>query len=167
MKRTTIRTAALLFALAAAISVAVAYAATGTKTAKPPYLVPTAPGVIVDPILSTGDIVPQGQTPQYQMSGIPDGLGAYGKRHHTGKGEHKRAHDNKKDTYTVLMNHELGVTFPGQPPGVNARISKLTVDGKTNSVLSAKYVFTGMEGFERFCSATLEMIKGKPWYFTG
>ncbi len=166
MKRTTIRTAALLFALAAAISVAVAYAATGTKTAKPPYLVPTAPGVVVDPILSTGDIVPQGQTPAYQMSGIPDGLGAYGKRAHGEKGEHSRKH-GKKGTYTVLMNHELGITFPGQPPGVDARISKLTVDSKTNSVLSAKYVFTGMEGFERFCSATLEMIKGKPWYFTG
>jgi hypothetical protein len=166
MKRRTIRIAALLSALAA-ISVAVGYAATGTKTAKPPYLVPTASGVVVDPILSTTDIVPQGQTPAYQMSGIPDGLGAYGKRQHGEKGEHKRAHDNNKDTYTVLMNHELGITFPGQPPGVDTRISKLTVDSKTNSVLSAKYVFTGMEGFERFCSATLEMIKGKPWYFTG
>ena len=74
MKRTSIRAAALLVALAAVISVAVAYAATGVKTAKPPYLVPTAAGVVVDPILSAGDVVPQGQTPAYQMSGIPDGL---------------------------------------------------------------------------------------------
>jgi hypothetical protein len=34
-------------------------------------------------------------------------------------------------------------------------------------VLDAKYVFTGLEGFERFCSATLEVIKGTPYYFTG
>ncbi|MDQ2911180.1 MAG: DUF839 domain-containing protein [Actinomycetota bacterium] len=169
MKRTTIRAAALAGALAALICVAVAYAATGVKTAKPPYLVGTAPGVIVDPILSTSDVVPEGQTPPYQMSGIPDGLGAYssGKGHGHGKGHHGRGHDGKKGTYTVLMNHELGVTFPGQPPGVNTRISKLTIDPKTNSVLSAKYVFTGLEGFERFCSATLAMIHGTPWYFTG
>ncbi len=131
---------------------AVALAATGVKTANPPYLAPTAPGVVVDPILSTGDIVPKGQVPLYQMSGIPDGLGAYSNtrrhgRHHHGRGKRAR-------TYTVLMNHELGVTFPGQPPGVNTRISKLKIDRATNSVLSAKYVFTGNEGFERFCSAT-------------
>ncbi len=165
MKRTSIRAAAILVALAAIISVAVAYAATGVKTAKPPYLVPTAAGVVVDPVLSTGDIVPQGQTPAYQMSGIPDGLGAYSHGH--GKGQHSSGRDKQKGTYTVLMNHELGVTFPRQPPGVNTRISKLTIDAKTNSVLSAKYVFTGTEGFERFCSATLAQIHGRPWYFTG
>ncbi|HEY2937388.1 MAG TPA: hypothetical protein VGJ25_12365, partial [Gaiellaceae bacterium] len=52
--------------------VAGAQAGSGVKTAKPAYLVPAAPGVVVDPILSTGDIVGG-----YQMSGIPDGLGAY------------------------------------------------------------------------------------------
>jgi len=159
-----LRVLALAALATAATFAAVAFAATGVKTSKPPYLVPTAPGVVVDPILSTGDIVPQGQTPLYQMSGIPDGLGAY--RNH-GKSGHGGGKHGKKGTYTVLMNHELGVTFPGQPPGVNTRISKLTIDARTNSVLAAKYVFTGVEGFERFCSATLEMIKGKPWYFTG
>jgi hypothetical protein len=93
------------------------------------------------------------------MSGIPDGLGVYGKKA-------RRAH-KRHSTFHVLMNHELGVTFPGQPPGVNARISDLTVDRKTLDVRSAKYVFKGTEGFERFCSATLEVIHGVPWYFTG
>jgi len=147
------RLAVGLAVIVATVLVAIAAAATGVKTAKPPYLVPTAPGVIVDPILSTGDIVPQGQVPPYQMSGIPDGLGAYGRK--------------DRNAYTVLMNHELGRTFPNQPPGVNTRISKLTIDRKTNSVLEAKYVFTGTEGFERFCSATLEVIQGTPYYFTG
>ena len=146
----------VLAAVTGATAVVAASAAmAAVKTQKPPYLVPTAPGVVVDKILSTGDIVPEGQAPPYQMSGIPDGLGAY-----DGKG-------HAKGTYTVLMNHELGVTFPGTPPGVNTRISKLTIDKATNSVLSAKYVFTGHEGFERFCSATLEIIHGTPWYFTG
>src|SRR5215210_6784427 len=151
MRRKGLLAAGLTAAILAAAGVAVA----AVKTAKPPYLVPTSnsPGTIVDPILSTGDIVPDGQTPPYQMSGIPDGLGVYGKKN--------------KSTYTVLMNHELGATFPALPPGVNTRISKLTIDKATNSVLTAKYLFTGQEGFERFCSATLEVIHGKPWYFTG
>jgi len=44
----------------------------GFKTAKSPYLVPLAPGASVDPIISAGDIVGG-----YQMTGIPDGLGAF------------------------------------------------------------------------------------------
>jgi hypothetical protein len=162
MRRKRLRVVALGALSAAAICTAVAFAATGVKTSKPPYLVPTASGVVVDPILSTSDVVPSGQAPPYQMSGIPDGLGAYANH---GKSGHDGRHG--KRTYTVLMNHELGVTFPGTPPGVNARISKLKIDARTNSVLSAKYAFTGLEGFERFCSATLALVHGKPWYFTG
>jgi len=152
------RLSAVAAVLVALTCVAVAFAATGVKTEKDPYLVATAPGVVIDPILSTSDIVPKGQVPEYQMSGIPDGLGAYANARHG-----KRA-----KTYTVVMNHELGLSFPGSPALlVNARISKLKIDRATNSVLSAKYLFTGNEGFERFCSATLEVINGTPWYFTG
>jgi hypothetical protein len=167
MDRKRFRLSAVAAVLAVLTCMAVALAAAGVKTAKPPYLVPTAPGVVVDPILSTGDIVPAGQTPQYQMSGIPDGLGAYSNRRHNDGRERRRGRQNLASSYTVLMNHELGVTFPGQPAGVNTRISKLKIDRATNSVLSAKYVFRGTEGFERFCSATLEVIHGTPWYFTG
>ena len=119
----------LLAALLAGVMLAAACAAVAlgaTKTAKPPYLVPTAPGVLVDPILSTSDIVPEGQTPPYQMSGIPDGLGAYSnKGRRGGDDDDDRGKRGKRGsgTYTVLMNHELGRTFPGQPPGVDARIS--------------------------------------------
>jgi hypothetical protein len=121
----------------------------GVKTTKPPYLVPTAPGVVVDPILSTGDIVGS-----YQMSGIPDGLGAYANR-------------GREKTFTVVMNHELGRSFPNNPPGVDTRISRLRIDAKSRSVVDATYLFDGTEGFERFCSATLELIRGTPYYFTG
>jgi hypothetical protein len=119
----------------------------GSKTAKPAYLVPLAPGAAVDPILSAGDTIGG-----YQMSGIPDGLGAY-----------KDGHGNLQ----VLMNHELGRSFPAIPPGVDTRISKLTINRKTHGVSAGQYLFTGQEFFERFCSATLARIKGTPYYLTG
>ena len=46
--------------------------ASGFDTARPPQLVPTESGVEIDPILSAGDTIGG-----YQMSGIPDGLGAF------------------------------------------------------------------------------------------
>ena len=121
----------------------------GFKTARPAQLVSVEPGVMIDPILSTGDIIPG---TSYQMSGIPDGLGAY---------------KDGQNRLQVLMNHELGTTFPGQPPGVDARISKLTLNRQTHGVLAGTYLFNGSEGFERFCSSTLAKIKGTPYYFTG
>jgi hypothetical protein len=160
--------ATVFCALAAAFVVSGALAShggPGVKTAKPPFLVGTAAGVVVDPILSTGDVVPNGQTPAYQMSGIPDGLGAYankkgGTRAHKGRGQ-------LPETFTVVMNHELGRSFPNTPPGVDTRISRLRIDRQTRSVHEAKYLFTGLEGYERFCSATLRIVGGKPFYFTG
>ena len=119
----------------------------GFKTAKPPYLVPMVPGAVVDPILSTGDTIGG-----YQMTGIPDGLGAF---------------KVGGDTLQLMMNHELGRSFPAVPPGVDARISKVTINRKTHGVLAATYLFNGQEQFERFCSSTLEEINGTPYYFTG
>jgi hypothetical protein len=156
----------MAFLFSFALALLLAQPAFAVKTSKPPQLVGTAPGVVVDPILSAGDIVPDGQTPQYQMSGIPDGLGAWAKQQ---RGHRNNPRRHAKGTFHVLMNHELGITFPGQPAGVDARISDLTINRKTMDVLSAKYLLKGTvaEGFERFCSATLEMIHGTPWYFTG
>lgn len=139
------------FAVAIALSAALTAAATaasgpGFDTAKRPYLVPLAPGVQVDPILSTGDVVGG-----YQMSGIPDGIGAF----------------KDKGNLQVVFNHELGATFPGNPPGVNTRISKVTLDDKSRTVLAGTYLFNGSEGFERFCSSTLAVFKGTPYYLTG
>jgi hypothetical protein len=142
----------LMVTLALALVALVATSATrganspGFKTARPAQLVPWAPGngVVIDPIISTGDIVGG-----YQMSGIPDGLGAY----KTGE-----------STIQVFMNHELE---PSVAPNSYSRVSHLTLDRKTRSVLDASYAFTGAEGFSRFCSSTLEVINGTPWYFTG
>ena len=118
------------------------------------HLVPTEDGVKIKPILSTGDIVvdPEGARNEYQMSGIPDGLGAY---------------KSDKGMLKVLINHELDGTRPDSPEGVGARVSWLSLDPETLSVKSASYPITGREGFVRFCSATLSYIDGKPLYFTG
>jgi hypothetical protein len=144
--RVALTTAVGLLAVAVLGFVATAASGPGFKTAKRPYLVALEPGVKVDPILSTGDVVGG-----YQMSGIPDGLGAY----------------KDSGNLQVLMNHELGAAFPANPPGVGTRISKVTLNDKTHGVLSATYLFNGSEGYERFCSATLETINGTPYYFTG
>jgi hypothetical protein len=143
---------AALAAIAGAVALTIAGSASskkdpGFKTAKPAYLVPMVPGASVDPILSAGDTIGG-----YQMSGIPDGLGAYKDGQHS---------------LQLLMNHELGRSFPAVPPGVDARISKLTIDRKTHGVRAAQYLFTGQEFYERFCSATLQKIKGTPYYLTG
>jgi hypothetical protein len=128
----------------------------GFKTAKQRFLVGTAPGVVVDPIMSTGDIFGS-----YQMSGIPDGLGAYKSR--SGDDDD----DDGSREFVVVMNHELGKSFPRMPPLVDARISRLEIDARTRSVHGAEYLFTGNEGFERFCSSTLAIVFGRPFYFTG
>jgi hypothetical protein len=135
---------------AAAITVAVFAGTAGTAqppgfdTTRSAMLAPLEAGLVIDPIVSTGDVIGD-----YQMSGIPDGIGAY----RSGRG-----------TLTMLMNHELE---PSAPPNVFSRISKFTLDRRSRSVLSASYPFTGQEGFARFCSSTLEIINGIPLYFTG
>jgi hypothetical protein len=167
MKR-SLPAACALFALATIFLVSSALGSqsgAAVKTTKQRFLVPVAAGVAVDPILSVGDVVSNGQTPPYQMSGIPDGLGAYANKQH-GHGAHKGKGKLPK-TFTVVMNHELGRSFPNNPPGVDTRISRLRVDRETRDVKEAKYLFTGLEGYERFCSATLRIIGGKPLYFTG
>ncbi len=50
---------------------------------------------------------------------------------------------------------------------MDARISDLTLNRKTHGVLAGEYRFTGQEFYERFCSSTMELIRGTPYYFTG
>jgi hypothetical protein len=187
MRRSLLGALALAVALGALLVLMASMAgashdAPGFKTAKAPYLIPTAPGVVVDPILSTGDIVPGSHTQPsiggppvpYQMTGIPDGIGAYASRGDHGRGDDDDDDDDggghASDRVVVVFNHETGATFPGPvtgPAGVNARITRLEIEKRTRTVLDAEYLFTGHEGFERFCSSFLTMIHGRPMYFTG
>jgi hypothetical protein len=170
MRRSTI-----VFALAVVVVAGTALAAAGFKTAKPAQLVAMEPGVVIDPILSVSDIVPGSgnapDRPDYQMTGIPDGLGAY--RVKVGGGEQDavrrpaavRAEGAR--TVDVLMNHEIDGTGPDSPAGVGTRVSQVTIDPATRSVLDAWYPIDGSEGFLRFCSSTLALIDGHQLYFTG
>ena len=116
-----------------------------------PYIVPTAAGVEVTPILNAGDTVGG-----YTMAGIPDGMGAF---------------DNNDGTFTVLMNHEirntLGVTRDHGSKG--AFVSRWVIDKSTLEVLEGddliKQVYlwntttdsfdAATTAFNRLCSADL------------
>ena len=130
----------------AAASIRVAHAATPFTTSERPYLVALAPGVQIQPILSTGDVI-GGTKAGYQMSGVPDGIGMYASTDHT---------------LEVFMNHELAARF--DPSG--ARVSHLTLNAD-GAVVAASYPIDGTEGFEWFCSGTLTTLDGVPWYTAG
>lgn len=126
------RTPLLALALAgAAVGTAIAGGAvlvTGPSSSQSPFLVPSTLGVKVTSILCVGDSVnakPDG-TP-YRMVGIPDGLGAF----------EDGDDDCGRDTFTVLMNHELrdtvGVVRAHGAKG--AFVSKWTIDKRTLRVL--------------------------------
>jgi hypothetical protein len=111
-------------------------------TGERPFLVALADGVVVQPILTTGDIVGD-----YQMSGVPDGIGWY---------------ESAPGAIEVFFNHELSAAW--DPSG--ARVSHVTLNA-LGEVTAGEYVVDGTEGYEWFCSSTLEIIDGTPWYFTG
>ena len=101
----------------AVLGTAVAVAAI---TPSKPYAVGIAEGYQTKPLLTVGDTVPETSDPskQYQMVGIPDGLGA-----HKGKGQ----------TTVLYMNHELGFNMPsrttiGEPRDRGAVVSKYILD---------------------------------------
>lgn len=110
-------------------------------TSARPFLVPLEEGVVVQPVLTTGDIVGT-----YQMSGVPDGIGWY----------------EASGVIEVFFNHELHPDY--DPSG--SRVSHVTID-TSGEVTAAEYVVDGTEGYEWFCSSTLEIIDGVPWYLTG
>ena len=117
----------------------------------------------IKPLLSVGDRVPETSHPgrEYQMVGIPDGLGA---------------HANRDGTVTVYMNHELtnaNVSEPviGGPLNRGAIVSKLIVD-RHGEVISGERAYDTVylddtlvgpaaevgnttRGFARFCSGFL------------
>lgn len=170
---------ALLAGSAATWLATPASAQDGFVTTVKPYVEPVGSAYQLTPILSVADKVPETSDPskQYQMVGIPDGLGAYSR---------------PDGTIALLMNHELvkGTTSQpvvGGPLNRGAFISRyiLSTDG---SVLSGERaydtVFDEFAGtsfpaadstnaspdFTRFCSAALagpESGFDRPLYFAG
>jgi hypothetical protein len=146
----TLLAAASLVTTASVFDSGIAGAATagesGFLTSERPYLVPLAGGVQIRALLTSGDVI-GGTNTGYQMSGTPDGLGAYSR---------------SSGTLELFMNHELNGRFDAS----DARVSHLTLDAR-GRVLAASYPVDGTEGFQWFCSSTLEILGGVPWYFTG
>jgi hypothetical protein len=158
----TRRVAALLGMLLAVV-VVVTVAASAAIAPIKAYTVGIAGGYETKRLLSVGDRVPETSNPaqEFQMIGIPDGLGA---------------HANADGTKTVYMNHELigGTTSEpnvGRPLNRGAFVSKLVLDGAGN-VRSGERAYDWVfnentfhgpaaevgnttRGFSRFCSGSL------------
>jgi hypothetical protein len=109
-----------------------------------PMLVSLQPGVEITPIINSGDRVGD----DFQYTGVPDGIGVYA---------------SAPDRLEVFTNHELSYRY-GDPAW--SRVSHLTLDPQGN-VVSASYAVDGTERYEYFCSSTMDVIDGTPWYFTG
>jgi Bacterial protein of unknown function (DUF839) len=150
----------------------------GFVTSVKPYVVSISPEYVVQPILSVGDRVPRTSEPaqQFQMVGIPDGMGAYRTR---------------GGRTVVYMNHELvqaAVSEPiiGEPPNRGAIVSRLVLDRK-GRVISADRAYDEVyaentlvgpaadvsnttPGFSRFCSGSLSYKDAgfdRPIYLAG
>ena len=173
--RARVRIAAAGF-IAATLTLTAAQAADFTETKA--YVTAVSPDYVVQPLLSVGDRVPNTSAPgrEYQMIGIPDGLGAY-----------------RNGNETILfMNHELGNTVRSEPNvgGTLQRgafISRFVLDQNAGVVsgeiaydvvvdeekklrLPRPEVGNATPGFARFCSGSVSWREAgfdRPIYFAG
>jgi len=182
MKKTIFHSTRLIVAeYAAIISVSVCgFGAVGAgfTTTVQPYAVSVSPDYVVKPILSAGDKVPHttDASKQFQMIGVPDGLGA---------------HKAGGDTTVIYMNHELAGTAISEPVigealHRGAFVSKLVlntnaevlsgalaydviIDPAGNALPPAR-VDNSTPAFNRFCSGTLAWLDAgfdRPVYLCG
>jgi hypothetical protein len=142
------RAAAVAVAIALTLSVPVGaggrHVERALGTSARPMIVALQPEIGITPLLNAGDRVGD----DFQYTGVPDGIGVY------------RSADDRLEVFT---NHEMSYLW-GDP--AFARVSHLTLD-PSGAVVDASYVVDGTEGYEYFCSSTLDLIDGRPWYFTG
>src|SRR5215211_3235397 len=122
--------------------------APGAMTTVRPFIEPLDGAYLtITPLLTTGEMVGD-----YQMAGVPDGLGAF----------------RQGDNLILFMNHELSAADDGNLS--DSRVSRLVLDPETGAVLSGSYVITGDEGYWSLCSASLAGPKvgfDAPVFLTG
>lgn len=116
-------------------------------TSARPYVVSTDPSTTLTPILTTGEVI-GGQLGGFQFSGVPDGIGAYA---------------SSGNRLEVFVNHETAHAYGDAS---DSRVSHLTLN-PNGRVVAANYLVDGTEGYQYFCSSTLDFVQGTPWYFTG
>ncbi len=166
MRAIRLRRAALALAVSAVLAVPTAPA--GAISAVPPFVTQPDGGspYAFTSLLTVGERVPAPGGSEYQMVGIPDGLGV---------------HANPDGTVTVYMNHELGYDtvsepYVGGPRQRGAFVSRYTLAWDEAAgdwrVVAGERAYTrvyqdnkliggpaletnGVRAFARFCSATL------------
>lgn len=170
--------AAILAALLASNAAAI-FGADGYFTTVKPYAVSVSPDYVVQPILSVGNAVPRtsNAAQQFQMVGIPDGLGMH------------RLNGNR---FALLHNSELNNTVQSQPivggPLYRGAIVSKWILNRDGAVISGDLAYNTIHdheknlvldpatttnttpGFARFCSASLSWQEAgfdRPIYFTG
>jgi hypothetical protein len=120
----------------------------GAMTTVRPFIQPLdGSNLSITPLLTTGEMVGD-----YQMAGVPAGLGAV----------------RSGDHVILLMNHELSAEDDGNQS--DSRVSRLELDLETGAVLSGSYVITGDEGYWSLDSASLagpEVAFDAPFFLTG
>jgi len=121
----------------------------GFRTSQPAMLQATAPGSAVTPIISVGDVLPNG----YRFEAIPDGIGVT---------------PNGNGTLDVFVSHETSlVPFPFnsniaacteatcQSDFDNAQVSKLRLHQKSMGVMQGWIMVGSDQNYQRFCSASI------------
>ena len=116
-------------------------------TSSRPLIVALQPGVQITPIINSGDLI-GGRVGGFQYSGTPDGIGTY---------------QTTANRLEVYVNHEMAHQW-GDP--ADSRVSHLTLN-PSGKVVAAGYAVDGTEGYQYFCSSTMDTIAGVPWYFAG
>ncbi len=118
-------------------------------------------GVEITPILTVGDVLPNG----YRFEAIPDGISIDARSHGKGGDDDKKHDDDDDDSRAVdiYVNHETAkVPFPyntaaptaanGENDFDNAQVSLLTINPFTAEVLDGSFAIPSSAGFQRFCS---------------
>ena len=116
-------------------------------TSARPYLISTDPDTTITPVLTSGEVI-GGPLGGFQFTGVPDGIGTYA---------------SAGDRLEVFVNHETAYAYGDAS---DARVSHLTLDPDMQ-VVGAMYLVDGTEGYQYFCSSTLDYVGDTPWYFTG
>jgi hypothetical protein len=142
---------ALVVALTASSTSALAGDKGGFKTAQPSMLTAVMAGVEVTPLLTVGDALPSG----FRFEAIPDGISLRTR----GQGR-----------VELLVNHETSkVPFPyvtAAPTAANSesdfdnsQVSDLILNRQSAGVLNGSFAIASSAGFQRFCSNYLATAK--------
>ncbi len=168
----------------------------GFLTSQKPYLVPTSGSdYTFKPIITAGEFVPLtggGPNQNYQLVGIPDGMGAYKNAdgnivvHCNHEFQQSQTCIPQKNGILDPLTGQLGGTVTNGPTFRGAFVSKFILNGATGAVISGAPAYSkvyqddtligdiqttanpAVRGFVRFCSGSLAGAEAgfdRPIYF--